>query len=329
METTTISKKKLSKQTHIPGHFVAPGVWRVKDIFVNVYLVHEPQENKWVLIDAGLKTTGSKIEKLAEQLFWPDTAPAAIILTHGHFDHVGSLRELADKWDVPIYAHELEKPYLTGQSSYPPPDPLVGGGMMSYMSFLYPKGPIDVSDRLIILPRDGGIPVLKGWRYYHTPGHAPGHISLFRESDRLLIAGDAFVTTKNESAICAITQPKIMSGPPKYFTYNWQSAERSVKLLASLEPEIVATGHGQPMSGETMRDLLHELAENFRKQAVPFSGRYVDFPALVNEEGVQSVPPAPKKAMIIAVASIAAVALVGFFLLKKRQRNALMSEILG
>src|SRR5919107_1012291 len=60
--------------------------------------------------------------------------PAAVVLTHGHFDHVGSLEALLEAWDVPIYAHPLERPYLTGVSPYPPPDPLVGGGMMAFAS---------------------------------------------------------------------------------------------------------------------------------------------------------------------------------------------------
>jgi glyoxylase-like metal-dependent hydrolase (beta-lactamase superfamily II) len=316
-----MKKERINKQLYIDWYSVAPGVWRIKDVFVNVYLIHNPSDNKWVLVDAGLKTTASKIRKVAEQLFWPETSPSAIILTHAHFDHIGSLRKLADEWDVPVYAHTLEKPYLTGLSSYPPPDPSVGGGMMSLMSFMYPKGPIDISDRLVILPENGSIPFLDGWKYYHTPGHAPGHISLFRESDRLLIAGDAFVTTKNESAFCAIMQPRKLSGPPKYFTYNWESAERSVKVLAGLKPDIVATGHGQTMAGEEMRQSLQHLAENFTSRAVPSSGRYVGDPALVNKDGVQYIPPPHNKGLILAAAGITAAAVLGFLLVKKQQHR--------
>lgn len=315
-----MKREKISKQMYIDWFSVAPGVWRIKDLFVNMYLIHNPSNNKWVLLDTGLGTSANKIKKVAEHLFWPESQPAAIILTHAHFDHIGSLRQLADEWDVPIYAHTLEKPYLTGASSYPPPDPSVGGGLMSLMSFMYPKRPIDVSDRLVILPEDGSIPVLQGWRYYHTPGHAPGHISLFRQSDRLLLAGDAFVTTNQESAISALTQTRIMHGPPKYFTYNWGSAERSVKILADLEPEVAATGHGKPMAGAELREALHHLANNFRELAVPRSGRYVDEPALVNQEGVQYVPPSNNRNLILAVAGITAAAVMGFLIAKNRKR---------
>jgi glyoxylase-like metal-dependent hydrolase (beta-lactamase superfamily II) len=317
-----MKREKISKQMYIDWYSVAPGVWRIKDLFVNMYLIHKPSENKWVLLDTGLKTSAGKIRKVASHLFWPESKPAAIILTHAHFDHTGSLRQLADEWDVPIYAHRLEKPYLTGISSYPPPDPSVGGGLMSLLSFSYPKGPIDVSDRLLILPDDGTIPDLPEWRYYHTPGHAPGHISLYRERDKLLLAGDAFVTTNQESAFSVLMQDRIMHGPPKYFTYNWGSAERSVKLLADLEPEIAATGHGKPMAGAELRQALHHLADNFRELAIPRSGRYVEEPALVNYDGVQFLPPAHNRKLLLTVAGITTAALVGFVVAKNRHKLA-------
>lgn len=318
-----MKREKIDRQMYIDWYAVAPGVWRIKDLIVNMYLIHNPSDNRWVLLDTGFSTSANKIKNVAKHLFWPEITPSAIVLTHAHFDHTGSLRKLADEWDVPIYAHSLEKPYLTGASSYPPPDPSVGGGLMSLLSFLYPKKPVDVADRLVILPEDGTIPVLPDWKYYHTPGHAPGHISLFRASDKLLLAGDAFVTTRQESALSVITQKREMNGPPKYFTYNWGSAERSVKILAALEPEIAATGHGRPMAGAELREALHNLADNFRELAVPSSGRYVDEPALVNYEGVQYTPPARNRNLILAVAGITTAAVVGFLVAKNRKRLSL------
>ena len=313
------------KDGYIYWQAVAPGVWRMKDIFVNIYMVHDTVKNHWVLIDTGLKSTAPKIKKMAEHLFWPDTKPAGIVLTHGHFDHVGSALKLADEWDVPIYAHYMERPYLTGQSSYPPPDSTVGGGMMATMAWMYPKGPIDLGSRLRILPQDGAIPCLPEWKYIHTPGHAPGHISLFRERDRVLLAGDAFVTTKQESATAVMMQTKKLSGPPKYFTYNWTSAHESVKKLAALEPEIVATGHGQPLRGAEMRKALHNLADNFEEEAVPAHGRYVDDPAYVTADGVEAVPPpVTPVGLLLQIAGLAAaVALTWWMVSSQRKKKQL------
>ena len=99
------------------------------------------------------------------------------------------------------------------------------------------------------LPDDGSVPGLPGWRWVFTPGHAPGHVALFRDADRTLIAGDAVVTTKQESAPAVMAQRRELHGPPMYFTPDWVSAARSVATLAELEPEVVATGHGEPLRG--------------------------------------------------------------------------------
>lgn len=312
-----MSHEKVSgKSLQVNAFNVAPGVWGIRHLLVNIYLIHNPDDNSWVLVDAGLKTSASKIRKVAEHLFWPNTAPTSIILTHAHFDHTGSLHTLAEEWDVPIYAHYMEGPYLTGKSSYPPPDPSVGGGMMSTMAWAYPKGPIDVGQRLKYLPEDGSAPGLPGWKYIHTPGHAPGHISLFREEDRVLIAGDAFVTTRPESMMYIMTQKKEIHGPPKYFTYNWASAKQSVKTLAALDPDVAATGHGKPMRGDELRRSLHNLANHFEEQAVPAHGRYVKEPAMVNADGVQYLPPSNSYGLLFKIAGITAAAIVGIILAK-------------
>ena len=88
---------------------------------------------------------------------------------------------------MPVYVHELELPYVTGRRSYPPPDPSVGGGMMSILSPLYPRAPIDVRRSVEMLPDDGSVPGLPGWTWLHTSGHTDGHIALFRKRDRTLI----------------------------------------------------------------------------------------------------------------------------------------------
>jgi glyoxylase-like metal-dependent hydrolase (beta-lactamase superfamily II) len=260
---------------------------------VNVCLFGRPgtPSGSWVLIDAGLPGMASRIVRAAEEWIGPWARPSAIVLTHGHFDHVGSLQTLAEQWDVPVYAHPLEHPYLTGRSAYPPPDPTVGGGAMAALSRFYPRGPINLGQRLRSLPDDGSVPEMPGWRWIHTPGHTPGHISLFRDSDRTLIAGDAFVTTKQESATAVLTQRPELHGPPAYFTPDWEAAGRSVRRLAGLEPLRVITGHGPPLQGEEMLEGLHSLARNFERLAVPRRGRYVGRPALADQRGVVAVPP--------------------------------------
>jgi glyoxylase-like metal-dependent hydrolase (beta-lactamase superfamily II) len=119
---------------------------------------------------------------------------------------------------------------------------------------------------------------MPGWKWVFTPGHTPGHISLWRETDRSLIAGDAFITTDQESVYAVATQRAEMHGPPMYYTQNWESSEASVKRLAALSPEIVITGHGRAMQGEDMRRALRTLADRFWDVAVPKHGKYTNNP---------------------------------------------------
>ncbi len=294
----------------VPGHDVAPleniaaGVTGLRILMVNVYAVTNP-DGSWTLIDAGLPFSATKIRRWTEERFG-QLPPRAIVLTHAHFDHVGALRSLAEYWDVPVYAHSLEMPYLTGRSKYPPPDPTVGGGLLAAMAPLYPRGPVDLRDRVRELPRDGSVPGLEGWRWIPTPGHTAGHVSFFRDSGRVLIAGDAFTTTNQESILAVATQKPELHGPPKYYTQDWDAAKLSVGRLAALLPSVAAAGHGLPMSGGEMLDALQYLADNFDRLARPAHGRYARTPAVADERGVVSVPGhgvLPKVAIIATAAA--------------------------
>ena len=272
------------------GHEVAPDIAFLRCAIVNVAFIGLPRQSGWVLVDAGIPKMAGRIGRAAQERFGADSKPAAIVLTHGHFDHVGSLLQLAQLYDVPIYAHPVEFPYLNGQAAYPPPDPRVGGGMMALLSPLYPRDPVDVSRWLQPLPEDGTVPHLPGWKWILVPGHTPGQVALWRESDKTLLPADAFITTKQESAYAAATQKPEMHGPPMYFTQDFVAAAQSVRTLAALEPELVVPGHGRAMKGPQMRAALHELARDFEQVAVPDGGKYVEHPTTTEDGTAYAVP---------------------------------------
>ncbi|MBV9654084.1 MAG: MBL fold metallo-hydrolase [Acetobacteraceae bacterium] len=274
------------------AHEIAPDLAYALLLMVNVVFYGRPGagDREWVLIDAGLIGTGFRIKRLARQRFGEHSRPKAILLTHGHFDHVGVLEDLAEEWDVPVYAHEREHPYLNGRAAYPPGDPKVGGGLLARLSPLFPTRPVNVGSRLKALPGDHSVPGMPGWRWLHTPGHSPGHVSFWRESDRTMVAGDAFITTAQESAYAVALQATELHGPPRYFTIDWESAGSSVAALAALEPELVITGHGRAMSGPTMRAALHDLARDFSRVSVPAEGRYVAHPARAEDGSAYHAP---------------------------------------
>lgn len=260
------------------GREVTNDVFYYTDQIVNIVFLGDPKDNYWYLIDAGLPFSAEEIIKVASERFGEGSRPEAIILTHGHFDHVGGLIDLVKKWQVPVYAHPLEFPYLTGEERYPNPDWSVEGGLLAKISPMYPVEPIQLGRALRALPEDGEVPGLSQWRWIHTPGHSPGHVSFFREKDRVLVSGDAFITVRQDSFYNVLMQTPEINGPPRYLTTDWEAAWKSVENLFLLNPRLVVPGHGVALEGIDLKEQLKELVEKFDEIAIPDFGKYVDEP---------------------------------------------------
>ena len=288
---------------------VAPGVTQLRlQRFVNVYFVETGRPGAWVLVDAGLPGSEKAIQAAADALFYKNSHPEAILLTHGHLDHIGAAKALAARWQVPLVAHPLELPYLTGQAKYPPQDPTVGGSL-GFASRFFPSDLPNLSGLVQRLNLDDPEPpYLPGWRWLHTPGHAPGQLAFFRESDQTLLGGDAFATCPHDSlAAVLLAKPEISrAGTP--FNYDWEACRQSVKLLADLAPAAIGCGHGPVMAGPEAAAGLRRLADNY---PVPAQGRYVAQPARTDASGVEFLPPRPadslpKVAAVVGVSLLAA-----------------------
>lgn len=107
-----VNRSSARPPADLSAYDVTDDVAGLKTVLVNVFFIGNPGfGNPWVLVDTGVPGQTS-----------------AIVLTHGYFDHTGSLETLLAEWGVPVYAHRLELPYLQGKSHYPPPDPAIGGG---------------------------------------------------------------------------------------------------------------------------------------------------------------------------------------------------------
>lgn len=255
-----------------------------------------------MLVDAGLPGFAGSIQRRTERRFGHNSRPEAIILTHGHWDHAGSALELARAWDVPVFAHPLELPYLTGKSDYAPPDPSVGG-LIAIMARFFPSSGYDFGDRVQPLPEAGAVPGLPDWRWIHTPGHTHGHVSLFRERGSVLLSGDALTTVNQDRPDTMILRTPEFYRPPAPFTVDWTEAAKSISTLASLRPRAVGAGHGWPIQGPQTADQFLDFARRFQR---PAGGRYTEFPARADQDGIVALPPPVPDRVARTTAALAA-----------------------
>lgn len=237
---------------------IVPGVTLVSTLIANAYLV--ASEASWGVMDACTPGNENLIRRAAERRFGRGCRPSAILLTHGHFDHAGSAGSLADLWNVPIYAHAREIPFLRGQATYPPFN-FTSPGFFTRIARAFPTSTVNLGGRVVALDPGQPVPGLPGWETVETPGHTPGHVSFFRRNDRVLLAGDAVTTMNLDSFFDTLLRRKQVCRPPTPATSDWESARKSVELLATLGPSTIAAGHGQPMNSAS--DQLTRLAKNF------------------------------------------------------------------
>jgi glyoxylase-like metal-dependent hydrolase (beta-lactamase superfamily II) len=266
---------------------IAADLAYIRTSISNVYFVGN--RHSWVLVDTGVPGYADGIKKAAANRFGRESKPHAIILTHGHFDHAAGALELARHWGVSVYAHPLEFPYLTGQSAYPQKDPTVGGAM-AFLSRFFPSRTVNIAEVLLDLPETGTVPGMDGWMAVFTPGHAPGHVSFWREADGTLVGGDVVSTADLDSWYGLVSQQQRISRPPSPITYDWEKARNSARTVANLRLRVLACGHGEPMKGESVAAELETFAREFTP---PQKGRYVSSPAEANEHGVVYEPPKP------------------------------------
>jgi glyoxylase-like metal-dependent hydrolase (beta-lactamase superfamily II) len=184
-------------------------------------------------------------------------------------------------WDCPVYVHPDELPLVdiqdlsTVEKYANPLDRWIIVPLLRTMPRQRVKAMLSsASIKDVVQAFDPSAPVsnLPDWECIPTPGHTPGHVAFFRTSDRFLITGDAIVTVNLNSfwgfLLWGLRQSKQkVSGPPWYSTWNWQAAKESVAALARLEPRVLASGHGVPMSGDEIARELRAFADYFSAPA--------------------------------------------------------------
>lgn len=190
----------------------------------NCFLVKE--DNTFTLVDTNFPGSGADILKTVDSLGYPIRR---IVLTHAHFDHVGSLDALTaalPQAEVSISAREAR--FLRGDFSLDP-----GESGKPLLGFKRARSRIH---RLL----EGGDQI-GSLRVVMCPGHSPGHVAFVDLRDNTLLAGDSYMTQKG---VIAAGVYSVFFPMPAWFSWNCALAAESAAKLAALKPWRLAVGHG-------------------------------------------------------------------------------------
>jgi hydroxyacylglutathione hydrolase len=199
---------------------LAPDVWRLKEFpgpTINVYLAED------VLIDAGRRWDRRRIFAELEGVEISEVA-----LTHVHPDHQGCAKWVCEARGVPLACHADDVDAMEGRRKVGATDWWLG----RVYDHLW-TGPPHKVDRVLTEGDE-----VAGFRVVHAPGHAPGEVILFRESDRVTICGDVVRNMSYLTGLPGVRQP------PDELTPDPAENRRSIRKLAALEPSLVLPGHG-------------------------------------------------------------------------------------
>ena len=219
---------------------IAPDVWHIPVLprdGVNVYLVGD------VLVDTGYPISAGPIKKALG-----NRKPEAIALTHAHPDHQGSARKLADELGLPVWvgANDREAAesgrIVTNPALQKPGLSLLAGALARMPKVAIARG-LNEGDELAA-----------GFVVLDTPGHSPGHVSFWRESDRTLLCGDVFFNLHPVTLAVGLRQP------PVVLTTDPARNRRSERRVAELEPATAGCGHGPVLEGDAAAQMARLVA---------------------------------------------------------------------
>ena len=235
---------------------VAERVFVITLGYVNVTVLGE--RAGFTLVDAGTPGGFRGIEKALARGGFTLDGLQSILITHAHPDHYGSLAELVQKKPVPVFAHALEIPVLTGQErpQLPPRSSLPFSQQLVQVALTSLPLPPTISEVHAIQEGDVLQDILPGLTVIELPGHAPGQVGLWVPSSRTLIAGDALM---RGSGRCKL--------PIRALTVDMPRAAQSAQRIVDLEVERLIVGHGKPILQKAHEELQTLKADIQKEQS--------------------------------------------------------------
>jgi hydroxyacylglutathione hydrolase len=233
---------------------VVDGVWLLRGDFrgaMNIYFLEDG--DGVVQFDAGTEGMRKAAKAAAERL----GGLKRIVLGHAHADHRGTAPYL----EAPVLCHPDEVADAESDAAIAPYMDL-SQLPVAWVRWIYPSllrrwdgGPVKIADAVIEGDEVAGFQVL------HFPGHAPGLIGLWRESDRVAIVSD--VVYQVDSTRLKPLPAGEASVPHPAWAWDHAKAKESVRRLAALGPRVVCAGHERPLRGDDLRGTLERAAEKY------------------------------------------------------------------
>src|SRR5215217_1188084 len=224
---------------------------RGADGFLNLTLILEEQNGN-TLVDAGLPGQAEAIGAALTEVGIGVSDLGRIIFTHQDLDHVGSGAALVRQSGAMVFAHPADAAHIDGSLRPLKPSPEMLERRPQMREALEHLEPVRVDEHLA----DGDyLDLAGGTRVIFTPGHTPGHLSLYLERPKVLVAGDALTAEGGH-----------LNGPNPPFTLDVGEAVRSVRRLAELDVETIVCYHGGVVSEDANGQLQRVLQEASRNR---------------------------------------------------------------
>ena len=234
--------------------------------------------SRWWMVDPGCALDTWVVHEMVNDLIG-DARPYAILLTHGHGHVAGSAATLAKKWACNVFCGASELPMVTGVIDYPPVDTTCKGIASWKARFQTEPRAAEITTAVEL--RNENVP--DGWKVVELPGHTPGSMALLRQSDGVLLAGDALSTIDWDQPLAWRRQTKRLRMPPNLDTLDWVMVRRSLRVLADLKPQYVVPAHGLPLL-QSHWGVATEVRHLADVGVVALKGRYVADPAYLKSD---------------------------------------------